>query len=225
MKTNIKTKLGQYVYQTTGHSIHSWMLRINSWIKGGIKTENYGNGHFKKDVIGRNNSLYIGMGTMINKKSKVLIRGNNNKIVIGNNCRIGKNCSLWIHGNNCSIVLGDHVTMQHNNHFNVYEDNRSITIGNDCMLSNNIIVRTSDDHGIFDLTTKKRINEAKDVRIGNHVWIAPNSRVYKGAIIEDGAVVGSNTLVTKSVPKNSLAVGMPARIVKENIEWSSLLTL
>lgn len=205
-------------------SVANWLLRAKRKMSGlrGVKIENNGYGSFKKDVMGRNNIIQIGKATRI-CKSIIRIRGNGNKIVIGKNCKIRKNCSIWITGNNCSIVLGDNVTMQHNNHFNVHEDGRCIIIGNDCMLSNNIIVRTSDDHGIFDLSTKKRLNEAKDIKIGNHVWIAPNSRVYKGAVIEDGSIIGSNTLVTKRVPANTLVCGMPARIVKENIEWQSSL--
>lgn len=206
------------------YSVANWLLRTKSKLLGlrGLKTENNGYGSFKKDVIGRNNIIQIGKATKV-CKSQIRIRGNCNKIVIGKNCKIRKNCSFWITGNNCSIVIGDNVTMQHNNHFNVHEDERSIIIGNGCMLSNNIIVRTSDDHGIFDLSTKKRLNKASDVIIGNHVWIAPNSRVYKGSVIEDGSIIGSNTLVTKRVPANTLVVGMPARIVKENIEWKSSL--
>lgn len=97
----------------------------------------------------------------------------------------------------------------------------SFTVGNGCMFSNNIIIRTSDAHTIYDLQTNERLNPAKDIIIGNHVWIAPNSRIMKGAVIEDGVVVGSNTMVTKHIPSNVLVVGMPARIVKENIGWSS----
>ena len=66
---------------------------------------------------------------------------------------------------------------------------------------------------------------ARDVNIGKHVWIAPNSRIMKGVTIDDGAIVGSNTLVTKNIPSNCLAVGMPARIVKENIFWNSSIKL
>ena len=200
------------------------LMRMKSSIMGGVKIENNGNGRFRKDIIGKNNIVKIGRNTMIHK-SRIRIRGNNNGIIIGENCKIRKNCSFWIQGNNSSIILGDNVTMQHSNHFNASEDNMCIIIGDDCMLSNNIIVRTSDGHGIFDINTKKRLNEAGDVKIGKHVWIAPNSRIYKGAIIEDGAIIGSNTLVTKRVPAKSLVVGMPARVVKENIEWSSLLSI
>lgn len=88
------------------------------------------------------------------------------------------------------------------------------------MLSNHIIIRTSDSHPIYDVTTRKRLNSAKSVAIGEHVWIAPDTKIMKGAIIGNGCIVGSNTMVNKSFPDNSLIVGMPAKIVKSNIYWT-----
>ena len=201
------------------YSLSNWILRVKTMVFGGVRVENYGNGRFKKDVIGHNNIVIIGKKTMI-YKSSLRIRGDNNKIVIGENCKIRKGCSFWIQGNNSSIIIGDNVTMRSANHFHAQEDGRSIIIGNDCMISNHIIVRTSDSHGIFDAESKIRLNNPKDIIIGNHVWIAPNSMIFKGAVIDDGSVIGSNTLVTKHIPSNCLAVGMPAKVVKENIIWS-----
>lgn len=197
---------------------------MKTLLSRGVKVENHGNGFVKKDVIGKNNFVYVGKNTMVDK-TRIRIRGDNNKILIGEGCKIRKKCSFWIQGDGCSIIIGNNVTMQHANHFNCSENNRKITVGDDCMISNNLIVRTSDGHGIFDMETKKRLNMARDVNIGKHVWIAPNSRIMKGVTIDDGAIVGSNTLVTKNIPSNCLAVGMPARIVKENIFWNSSIKL
>ena len=87
------------------------------------------------------------------------------------------------------------------------------------MFSNNIIVRTSDSHPIYD-NKRNRINPAKSVIIGEHVWIAPNSKIMKGVTIGNGSIIGSDTMVTKSLPDNVLAVGHPAKIVKEDILWT-----
>lgn len=88
------------------------------------------------------------------------------------------------------------------------------------MFSNTISVRTSDSHPIYDLHNEKRINPPQSVYIDDHVWIAPNSKIMKGVHIESGAIIGSDTLVTKDVSANSLAVGLPAKIVKENVKWT-----
>lgn len=88
------------------------------------------------------------------------------------------------------------------------------------MLSNHIIIRTSDSHSIYDLGTQIRLNSAMPIVIGNHVWIAPHSIIMKGAKIFDNAIIGSNTMVNKEVPVASLIVGMPMKVVKQNIHWT-----
>lgn len=89
------------------------------------------------------------------------------------------------------------------------------------MFSNHIIVRTSDSHPIYDKITNERINNALPIVIGNHVWIAPNTKIMKGAIIPNGCIIGSDTTISKQfLETDSLIVGRPARIVRQNIAWS-----
>lgn len=105
-------------------------------------------------------------------------------------------------------------------HINAQENNSKIIIGKDCMFSNHIIIRTSDSHPIIDVKTGERTNPAKNVIIGEHVWIAPGSEIMKGALIEDDVIIGSQTMVSHHIPSHCLAVGRPAKIVKENVTWS-----
>ena len=87
------------------------------------------------------------------------------------------------------------------------------------MFSNTIVIRTSDSHPIYN-GEGNRINPAKSIQIGDHVWIAPNSKVMKGVTIGDGSIIGSDTMVTKDLPSNVLAVGHPAKVVKTDVHWS-----
>lgn len=87
------------------------------------------------------------------------------------------------------------------------------------MLSNTIVIRTSDSHPIYN-SSGERINPAKSIHIGNHVWIAPNSKIMKGVTIGNGCIIGSDTMVTKDLPDKVLAVGHPAKIVKTDIYWT-----
>ena len=86
------------------------------------------------------------------------------------------------------------------------------------MFSKNIIMRTSDSHHIYN-NAGIRIDMSKNVKIENYVWIAPKFTIMKGDCILDGCVIGSNTNVYKTIPSNTLAVGILARVVKENINW------
>lgn len=186
---------------------------------GGCLVNNQGYGRYSCDVIGENNQIIIGKDTFL-KDTIFRIRGNENQIIIDDDCTIGAKCSFWIEGTNSIIHIGRQSTFTHTVHFCAQEDNISINVGMDCMFSNNIVVRTSDSHPIYRIDDNQRINPAKSVTIGNHVWVAPNTKIMKGVNIENGSIIGSDTIVTKVIPENSLAVGHPARVVKSNIKWT-----
>jgi acetyltransferase-like isoleucine patch superfamily enzyme len=77
-----------------------------------------------------------------------------------------------------------------------------------------------DYHKLIDNTTGETVNAASNpVNLGNHIWIGNNVVIVKNVTIGDDAVIGMHSLVTKSVPANCLAIGSPAIIAKENINW------
>lgn len=87
------------------------------------------------------------------------------------------------------------------------------------MFSNNIEIRNTDSHPIYDMKTKRRINFSKDVIIKNKVWIGSGVRILKGVIIEEGNVIGQNAIISKSIlDKDSVIVGN-GKIVRNEIEW------
>lgn len=180
---------------------------------------NRGYGSYKKLIRGTNNEIHIGENTRMTDTVFHII-GNNNVIRIGKNCSIGKGCSFWMEGNDIQITIGDNTTFTQFCHFNAQENGSVINVAEDCMFSNHIIVRTSDSHPIYDIETNQRINSAKPIYIGRHVWIAPDTKIMKGADICEGCIIGSNTMVSKHIPANSLAVGQPAKVVKQNLRWS-----
>lgn len=180
---------------------------------------NNGNARIVQDVVGTNNSLFIGNETTIHD-SFFKIRGNNNKIIIGDNCLFGKGCSFWCEGNNLKISIGNNVTFTRNIHINVQEDENSIVVGDDCMFSSGVQIRTSDSHAIYDLNTKERINESKSVTIGTHVWIAMDAKIMKGVNISSGVIVAANSIVTKDCTKNVMVGGSPAKIIKKDCYWT-----
>lgn len=206
-----------WLYRIIASLYHRYLV-WKSVRKCRIKINCYGT--IKKDIIGKDNTIIIGRNSRL-KNLIVRIRGNNNNLSINEDCVFGPSCSIWIEGNNSSIQIARGCTFTAHCHLNAQEEFSQIIIGEDCMFSNHIIVRTSDSHPIYDINTKKRINEPKPVKIGNHVWIAPNTKIMKGAEIPDGCIVGSDTTITKKFShSNSLIVGRPASVVKEKIIWT-----
>ena len=57
------------------------------------------------------------------------------------------------------------------------------------------------------------------MKIGNKVWIATNALILPGVNVGDGAIVAAGAVVTKDVPAKCMVAGVPARVVKENVEW------
>ena len=170
----------------------------------------------KYDIIGNNNIIEIGNRTVLSNL-KIYIRGNNHFLKIGEDCFF-RGGSVWFEDNDCQIFIGDKTSIE-SAHLAVTEPMRKILIGEDCMFSTDIEFRTGDSHSIIDHTTKMRINYAQDIVVGNHVWVGARSTVLKGVNIDDNVIVGTNSLVTSSVPAHSIVAGIPAKVIKNNADW------
>lgn len=91
---------------------------------------------------------------------------------------------------------------------------KEIQIGQDVAISHNVIIRDSDNH---QLTGQESVS--LPIKIGDHVWIGVNSVILKGVNIGDGSVIGAGSVVTRDIPARCLAAGIPARVIRSNIEW------
>ncbi len=59
-----------------------------------------------------------------------------------------------------------------------------------------------------------KARSVQPVTIGSGVWMAPGCIVIQGVEIGENSVIGTGAVVTKSIPANCLAVGVPAKVVK-----------
>ena len=69
------------------------------------------------------------------------------------------------------------------------------------MFGSNIKIWNGELHPIYSLSSKKRLNNAKSIDIGNHVWVGSDVIVLKGSKIFDGSVIGVRSLVKGKVEK------------------------
>jgi acetyltransferase-like isoleucine patch superfamily enzyme len=90
-----------------------------------------------------------------------------------------------------------------------------IKMGNDVFIGENVTIRDSDNHKISDAT--RPVSEP--IIIGDHVWIGINAILLKGANIGSGSIIAAGSLVTKSIPPNALAAGIPAKVIREGVQW------
>lgn len=138
------------------------------------------------------------------------------RLLAGSSLRIDK--FTFYTGFDISVNRGAKLTIgsgyaNTNTKIDCYEE---INIGNDVAISHNVIIRDSDNHSITGQSAF-----SAPIIIGNHVWIGMNAIILKGVTIGDGAVIAAGSIVTHDIPPNSLAAGIPAKVIRKNIEWGS----
>ena len=119
------------------------------------------------------------------------------------------------------IVIANNVVV--NNDFHL-ACTGSIFIGNNVLIGSNVFI-TDHDHGIYSTNISetsspheppalRKLTSNGYVNIGDNVFIGEYVSILKNVTIGQGAVLGAHSLVTKSIPDYSLAVGNPAKVIK-----------
>jgi acetyltransferase-like isoleucine patch superfamily enzyme len=94
-----------------------------------------------------------------------------------------------------------------------------ITVGEHCRLGPEVFI-TASDYGLMpDQPIAYQERNERDVTIGNDVWLGARVFVGAGVTIGDGSAVSAGSVVTKSLPPGSVAVGIPARIVRRREDY------
>ncbi len=157
------------------------------------------------------------------------------KISIGNNVIIDDNCVIDAKGvSNRGIIIGDNVYIGRNTI--VYCKNgdilikQNVNISSNCQLfSSNKLTLLEDSvigaysyflsGGEYDYRDKRKFSEQDGMEtkgelvIGKNCWIGARVTVLDAATIGDHCVIGAGAVVTKPIPSNSIAVGIPARVI------------
>ena len=175
--------------------------------------------------IGRNikkGFASFGKGTIIYKP--LLQMSGIDKVSIGSNTTILKGARLAVYGEkknvNPTIEIGDNCYLGFGISILAHSSS-TIRIGNDVLFASNILI-TNENHGINPENEVPYMNQdlsAKPIEIGEKVCILPGVNIGKKSI------VGAGSVVTKSIPAYSIAVGNPAKIIKkynfDHKKWES----
>ena len=137
----------------------------------------------------------------LEENAKMTVKGNFT-IFAGSYIRIVKGGHLILHGGflneNVQITCGG-----------------KVEIGEGCTIARDVVIRSYDAHHILDDNYKN----TKDITIGKHVWVGQGAQILKGVTIGDGAIIAAGSIVTKDVPSHSVVAGVPACVIRENVEW------
>ena len=117
----------------------------------------------------------------------------------GFNCDNGKN-----------IFVGDDFLTNYNV---TILDIMPVHIGSHVLLGPNVLISTV-NHPLNPKGRRMHLGVAKPVSIGDDVWVGGNVTILPGVKIGNNVVIGAGAVVTKDIPDDSLAVGVPAKVIK-----------
>ena len=146
----------------------------------------------------------------------IVFRTPDSEIQIGNHCIFNSSSKLKIRGINhpcilqtgtphARIMIGNHVEMSGVS----IVSNSSVTIGNHVLIGANCQIGDRDGH------SNRYKSSPKPIIIEDGVWLGMNVTVLKGVTIGARSIIGANSVVTKDIPANCIAVGNPCKKIKD----------
>jgi acetyltransferase-like isoleucine patch superfamily enzyme len=141
---------------------------------------------------------------------------------------------ISVSGQAFNIRIGNNVTLYPDTKFEF--SNKSVfEVGDNCVFSYGVLIACSDKiiigkdvqigeytsirdstHDYVDTGKPMKINKdiSESIVIGNNVWIGRNCLISPGSVIEDGVVIGANSLVKGTLKSNLIYAGNPIRVIK-----------
>lgn len=138
-------------------------------------------------------------------------RRGHGRLVLGRWLHLGAGTALRCHEGTLSI--GDKSVLARGVSVNCYLD---VEIGACAMIADSVYIADFDhNHDDLVIPIKDQGIAKARVRIGRDVWLGTKVTVTRGVQIGEGTVVGANAVVTRDLPAYSVAVGVPARVVRQ----------
>jgi len=149
----------------------------------------------------------------------IIIRGKK-YIDFGKNLTTGYNCRFEVNGTHLGKILtfGKNVNIGDNVRIACAE---RISIGSDVLMGSKVLI-IDNSHGNYSgdnqdspfTVPNKRLLKSSAVEIGDNVWIGEGVVIQQGVEIGSGSIIAANSVVTKNIPANSIAGGIPIKIIK-----------
>jgi acetyltransferase-like isoleucine patch superfamily enzyme len=173
------------------------------------------------------NFYYRSLGVKINGYiwlREIEIPRNYRDIEIEDNCALDRGVTLLCSGElltHPKIFIGANTYI---NRHTFIDAILSLKIGRDCAIGPNCYL-TDHDHGLDpNFPPLKQPMVAQETIIGDRVWLGANVTVLKGVTIGNDAVIGAGSVVTKDIPDGSIAVGVPAKVIKIRNQRNQLVS-
>jgi|GEM_PF-773630 len=209
----IRSALFHYSTHVRKHSISRKYLGLCAYVNANCSL------HFERNTsIEFNEEGFLVLGTERSSfrgwagRTKLYIRENGRLTINGFN-QIGCGSLVWVLEGGQVTLGGGGFTAGNN----MIISKEKVEIGRDCQIAFGVTISDHDFHKTY--TSGIQNTETAPVRIEDEVWIGMNATILKGVTIGKGAVVAAGAVVTRDVPAHSMAAGVPAVIIKRDVEF------
>lgn len=164
-----------------------------------------------------NRNIKIGISSSFEKNSRLKVFGNNGKIHIGKKFSIGYNSEIYSWNN--EILIGNNTSI--NDNCKIYGN---IVIGSNCLFASNIYLSSGSHNFKIDpflpIKDQDRLSDNNEqIIIEDDCWIGFGVVVMQGIYIGKGAVIGSNTVITKDILPYTVNGGIPNKIISNRLDF------
>ncbi len=166
-------------------------------------------GQVATNVIYRRAFGSLGPGSVIVAPS--ILRGVEN-IHVGADCAIYPGAWLACEPGGGPLRLGDRNYLGHDVHVHATDP---VEIGSDCIIAHGAFISSADHTRGED---RKGVVKTGPIRIGDRVFVGQRAIILGGVTIGDGATIGAGAVVTRDVPADGIAAGVPARLLGGRVE-------
>jgi Acetyltransferase (isoleucine patch superfamily) len=211
--------------------LYEVVLLVSSWIPGALglllRSKLYPllvnrvgkNVSFGTNVVLRHpHKISIGDNVVIDDNCLLDAKGTGNKgITIGNGVFVGRNTILS--SKNGDIILDDNVNIGFN---------CEIVSANEVRVGKNVLfgaytylICADHDFDRVDVPVSEQGRSARGIYVEDNVWFGAGVKVLDGVTIKRDSIIGTGSVVTKDIPEYSIAIGTPAKVVKDRRETGS----
>lgn len=171
---------------------------------------------FGQSVVLRHpHKIFIGDNVAIDDNCVLDAKGETNKgLFIGNGAFIGRNTILSC--KNGDIYLGDNVNMGFN--CEIFSASKVSLGRNNLIAAYCYIVGGTHRMDRLDVSPLEQERTSKGIVMEDNLWLGAGGKVMDGVIIGHDSVIGTSAVVTKDIPAYSVAVGIPAKVIRNRLK-------
>lgn len=143
----------------------------------------------------------------------------------------GPNLIMDVLSKDATLIIGDNLAVNHSVHIGAMS---KVVIGNNVLMASRVYI-SDHSHGSYRMDGElnapyippnERPLYSEEIKIGDNCWLGEGVCILPGVTIGAGSIIGALSVVNRDIPANSIAVGAPAKVIKqwdqETLCWKSV---